>query len=39
MKKFIQFIIAMFEIYGEALASNGGDSFERVAQRHTCEKF
>ena len=39
MKKFIQFIIAMFEIYGEVLASDKGDSFERVAQRHTCEKF
>lgn len=39
MKKFIQFVIAMFEIYGEAVASGKGDSFERVAQRNTCEKF
>lgn len=39
MKKFIQFIIAMFKIYGEALASDKGNNFERVAQRHTCEKF
>lgn len=39
MKKFIQFVIAMFEIYGESLANDKGDNFERMAQRQTCERF